>query len=70
MIFKVMVEPFLGGSNANAPTQSDSKLYDRQSYSAQAKEVALGAGLGKLGGQLLGKFLGPIWPEIERCSGC
>jgi hypothetical protein len=63
-LYQSTVETFFGGSYANAPTSEDSKLYGRQSYSDQAKAVALGVGLGKLAGQVLGS----IWRRVRGAA--
>jgi hypothetical protein len=59
-IFESTVETTFGASYANAPTHPGAKAYDRQSYIDQAKNVAVGAAIGKVGGLVLGKVLAKV----------
>jgi RHS repeat-associated protein len=56
VLYEGTIEAFTGGSHANAPTHPGAPTYERQSYTDQAKNVAvaviagkvLGAGIGRL----------------------
>jgi RHS repeat-associated protein len=65
LVFESTVETIFGGSHANAPTHPGAKTYESQSYADQAKNVAIGVGVGKV----VGKGIGYVGRKVRESVG-